>query len=469
MKRIIRSLTTVLTGAALFLSIEGATAQTVNSLYFLEKTPFHNKWNPAMTPNRTAIGLPGSSYGMTVLSDLSYSDLFYPREGKLLNVLHPQLPQADKDAFLSGLNGVSNFGMNMNMDFINLGIKLGKAYLTLGSSLSTDMGIGMPKDFFKLIMKGPGINGDLDLTDFNINSLSYMKAGAGLSIKFNDFISVGGTVNYLMGLSDIRLGFEKFNIKTNGTAWDVQTQGSLKFIAPEFLALQYDGEGVLDFNNMGNMVDQDYLKNFGSDIQNNLINSIAGSGLSFDLGVTLKPLKILTLSAAVIDFGSIKWNPENVNQAKSSGSFTFNGVGMGGDSQQDMSGQMGQLMNLKKDNNTEGYVSKLTTKVNIGAEIGLPNNKLSLGVLSQTGISEYGKYQDFMASLNLKPGNLLQTALTYSLLHGEMSSFGAAINMKLLFVDFFLAADYIPLKLSKQFVPINNSYFNLQTGINLMF
>lgn len=469
MKRIIRSLTTVLTGAALFLSIEGASAQTVNSLYFLEKTPFHTKWNPAMAPSRTAIGIPGGSYGMTVLSDLSYSDLFYPRDGKLLNVLHPQLPQADKDAFLSNLNGVSNFGMNMNMDIVNLGLKLGKAYLTLSSSMSTDMGIGMPKDFFKLIMKGPGLNGDLDLTDFNINSLTYLKAGAGLSIKFNDFLSVGGTVNYLMGLSDIRLGFDKFKIKTNGTAWDVQTQGNLKFIAPEFLALQYDGEGFLDFNNMGNMVDQNYLNNFGSDIQNNLINSIAGTGLSFDLGVTLKPLKFLTLSAAVIDFGSIKWDPANVNQAKSSGSFTFNGVGIGGDGNQDLSGQMGELMNLKRDNNIEGYVSKLTTKLNIGAEIGLPSNKLSLGVLSQTGISEYGKYQDFMASLNLKPGSLLQTALTYSLLHGEMSSFGAAINMKLLFIDFFLAADYIPLKLSKQFVPINNSYFNLQTGVNLMF
>jgi len=175
------------------------------------------------------------------------------------------------------------------------------------------------------------------------------------------------------------------------------------------------------------------------------------------------------LSAAVIDFGSIKWNTENINQAKSTGSFTFSGADMGAEGGSDLSAQLVDMMHLRKVDNPEAYSSKLTTKINVGAEIGLPNNKLSLGVLSQTGMAENGTYQDFMASLNIKPGSLLQTALTYSLLHGEMSSFGAAVNMKLLFVNVFVAADYIPLKINKQFIPINNSYFNLQTGVNLMF
>jgi len=135
----------------------------------------------------------------------------------------------------------------------------------------------------------------------------------------------------------------------------------------------------------------------------------------------------------------------------------------------DLTGQLVDMMNLKKEANPEAYTSKLTTKINIGAEIGLPSNKLSLGVLSQTGIAENGTYQDFMASLNIKPNSLLQTAFTYSLLHGEMSSLGCAVNLKLLLFNVFVAADYVPLKINKQFIPINNSYFNLQTGFNLMF
>jgi hypothetical protein len=359
--------------------------------------------------------------------------------------------------------------MSMNMDLFNLGLKMGKVYFTLGSSMVTDMGIGIPKDFFKLIMSGPGLNGVIDLSNMNINALSYVKTGAGLSIKFGDFLSVGGTVNYLAGISDMRLGFDNFKINATGSSWDIQTQGKLRLIMPEFVKLQYDDQGYIDFNKAGDMIDQDYLNNFSSDVQNNAMNSIAGTGLSFDLGLTLKPLKFLTLSAAVIDFGSIKWKPENINQARSSGSFTFSGTDLSGGGGSDLSGQLVDMMHLKKDENAEAYVSKLTTKLNIGAEIGLPNNKLSLGVLSQTGISEYGNYQDFMASLNIKPGSLLQTALTYSLLHGEMSAIGAAVNVKLLFLNVFAAADYIPLKVNKQFVPINNSYFNFQTGVNLMF
>jgi hypothetical protein len=127
------------------------------------------------------------------------------------------------------------------------------------------------------------------------------------------------------------------------------------------------------------------------------------------------------------------------------------------------------MMNLKEYTDVQAYTTKLTTKINVGLEAGVLNNHVTLGVLSQTGLSEFGNYQDYMASLNLKPGSLLQMALSYSLLHGEMSSFGAALNLKLLLFNVFVAADYIPLKVNPSFIPINNSYFNLQTGFNLMF
>ena len=194
----------------------------------------------------------------------------------------------------------------------------------------------------------------------------------------------------------------------------------------------------------------------------------AGTGLSFDFGLTFKPLSFLTISAAVLDMGSISWKEDCINQAKSNGSFTFNGADFSNEGS-DMSEALVDLMHLQKVQSPEAYKTKLTTKLNIGAEVGLPGNKLSLGVLSQTGITQNGKYQDFMFSANLKPASLIQTALTYSLLHGEMSALGAAVNLKLLFINLYLSADYIPLKVTPQMMPINNSYFNFETGFNLMF
>ena len=167
---------------------------------------------------------------------------------------------------------------------------------------------------------------------------------------------------------------------------------------------------------------------------------------------------------------------------------TNEGDGEGGDNEDNkMMDQLTELVRFQKETVSEGYSSPLTTKLNLGAEAGLLNNRITFGVLSQTGYTPTGKYNDIMLSANLKPGSIFQGALTYSLLHGEMSSFGAALNMKLLFVNAFIAADYIPLKYAKggQFdlgstenstsqlnisaIPLSNSYYNFQFGLNFIF
>lgn len=470
MKHIVYSISAFVCTAMLLLQPNTATAQHTNSLYFLEKTPFHTKWNPAMAPSRSGIGGPFSNFGMSFRSDLALSDIFYPTNGELLNVLHPDLPQADKDAFLAKLTDGANFGMDMGMDLFNIGLKFGKMYLTVGSTMKNDFGMGLPKDFFGLFMNGPASNGNLDLSSFNMNAMSYIKSGVGLSLKLSDKLSIGATANYLMGLSDIKLGFDQFTVNTSNTSWQVNTKGNLRVVTPEFVKLQYDSEGYLDFKNSDQMIDNTYFDNFGDKLKNDFTGTLptAGTGLSFDFGLTFKPLSFLTISAAVLDMGSISWKEDCINQAKSNGSFTFNGADFSNEGS-DMSEALVDLMHLQKVQSPEAYKTKLTTKLNIGAEVGLPGNKLSLGVLSQTGITQNGKYQDFMFSANLKPASLIQTALTYSLLHGEMSALGAAVNLKLLFINLYLSADYIPLKVTPQMMPINNSYFNFETGFNLMF
>jgi hypothetical protein len=465
MKRIIFSITTVLTLASLFLAPVRTSAQMVNTLYFLEKTPFHTKWNPAMAPSRTGIGVGVSNIGMSVRSDLAYSDIFYPSTdgtGDLWTVLNRNV---DKTAFLDGLGDVSNIGISNTLDILNLGLKLGGIYVTVGSSLVTDVGIGLPKDLFKLVLLGAGNNETLDLTDLNINAMSYLKTGAGISVKLGNMFTVGVNANYLMGLANVRLGFDNFSISTSGTSWDIATQGDLRISSPEALTLKYEGT---DNSMNGINFDNQYVKNLQNDPFGNLPK--AGTGMSFDVGLTFKPLNFLTISAAMMDFGSIKWDPAYIQQAKSTGTFSFSGAdlangGTAGISTEDLQG----MMNLKKYNDVEAYTTDLTTKINVGAEAGIANNKLTLGILSQTGLTENGSYQDFMFSANFKPGNLIQTAVSYSLLHGNMSSLGAAVNLKLLFLNLFVAADYVPLKITPQGIPINNSYFNLQTGFNFMF
>lgn len=475
MKRIIASVTSILTVALLFSATERISAQQVNSLYFLEKTPFHTKWNPAMAPSRTGIGIGVSSFSLNVRSDIALSDMFYPSTDG--SGIPTSFLTGSGESFLNGLGDVSNIGSSMSTDILNIGLKLGsKIYLTIGSSINADMGLGLPKDLFKLVMLGTNdVGGNLDLSSLNLNAMMYAKAGVGLSLKLTDNLSIGANANYLMGLANMRMGFDKFTVSSNGSALNVSTKGNIQLTGPDFLYLNYE-DGALT----GPKVDQAKMDNFTSSPMSNLPK--AGSGMSFDFGATFKPLSFLTLSAAVTDMGKISWDPAYMSSAKSDGDFTYVGVDLADKSESMGDKMVEEIKNLAKfepDNATEAYTSKLTTKVNIGAEAAMANNHISVGVLSQTGITETGKYQDYMVSLNLKPGSMLQTALSYSLLHGEMSSFGAAVNLKLLLFNFFVAADYIPLKvtpgvtlmkdLPKVNLPINNSYFNLQTGFNLMF
>jgi len=476
MKRIIVSVTSILTVALLFFATERISAQQVNSLYFLEKTPFHTKWNPAMAPSRAGIGVGVSSLALNVRSDLAISDLFSPATDG--SGIPTSFLSGSGATFLNGLNDVSNLGSSISADLLNVGLKLGsKVYLTLGSSINADMGIGLPKDLFKLVMLGTNdVGGNLDMSALNLNAMMYAKAGVGLSLKLSNSLSIGATANYLLGLADMRMGFDKFTVASNGSSLNVSTKGNLQLTGPDFIYLDY-----VDGAMTGPKIDQTKMDNFMANPMS-ILSKAAGKGMSFDFGLTFKPMNFLTLSAAVTDFGKINWDPAYMSRAKSDANFTYTGVDLG-DKSASISDQMTQeiknLVKFEQDNTTNAYTSKLTTKVNIGAEAGLANNHITLGVLSQTGITETGKYQDYMVSLNLKPGSLLQTAFSYSLLHGEMSSFGAAVNLKLLLFNFFVAADYIPMKvtpgvtlmkgLPKVNLPINNSYFNLQTGFNLMF
>lgn len=444
-------------------------AQKVNSLYFLERTAMHTRMNPAMAPWNSCIGLGLGNIAFNIQSDLALSDVLIPgQNGGLISFMHPD---ADKALFLSGLGDVSNFSGNFNMEIFNLGIRMKQAYISFHSGIYMDMGLGMPKDFLRLFMLGMDATQQstlFDLSALNFEANLYNKTGVGLSLGLGEIFSLGVNVDYLVGLANMKLGFDELSINATDQQWDVVSKGYIRYAGPQQLMFTYSDDNYLngistDFSSLTSANYTDLLS--------------TGKGFSVDLGLTARPLPFLSLSASITDLGYINWNKDYVQQAVSNESFSFEGMELAfGESSQDeeegnaIGDQLQNLMHLSKDVSSEAFVSKLTSKLNIGAEAGVLDNRISFGVLSQTAFADNKLlYQDLMLSANFKPGSLLQAALTYSLLHGKMSSIGAAVNLKLLFVNFFLAADYIPMVYSPQMIPVNNSHFNLQTGFNLMF
>jgi len=452
-----------LTIVALFFMPSTISAQKVNSLYFLEETPLHTQWNPAMAPSRSGIGIGISNISFSFQSDLALNDLVFPGKNgeKPYTFLDPQV---DANAFISGLKDVSSMNINANIDIFNLGIRILNNYFTVHCGITFDAGIGVPKDLFKLFMLGmdnTNSNTQFDLTGLNANMMSYLKTGVGYSMKFGRIFSVGINANYLAGIADMRMGFDELTVDAGQTKWDVTSKGYIQMAASDMASFTYDKKGSWN----------------GIDVNTNSLSggSIpkSGNGFSIDLGVTAKPLPFLTLSAAVLDLGSIKWDASCVQRAKSNGTYSYEGTALNDEAESSMSSEtvqnLEEMIHFEKDNSVESYSSKLTTKLNIGAEAGILKNKITFGVLSQTGFATDGNYEDIMLSANFKPSSIIQGALSYSILHGDRSSFGAAMNCKLLFFNIFAAADCIPFNYTPQFVPINNSSYNLEFGINMMF
>jgi hypothetical protein len=456
------------------ISVSGnVNAQKVNSLYFLENTPINVRMNPAMSPKYSGFGIGMSSMSLYLQSDLAVDDIFYPgSDGELYTILHPD---ADKSSFVSSLKDVSSFNFGIGLELFSLGFRIKKdTYLSIHSGINMDMGLGLPKDFFKFFMLGMDNDANstlFDMTNLKLEAMLYSKTGASFSTNIGNHIKIGVGINYLQGYMNASMGFDQFTINASETKWDVSSKGYLKVAGPEDFKLAYSEDGYLSG------LDGDYEIGSTGDYSSTF-NSMSkvGTGLSIDLGMTYKLLDFLTLSASITDLGSIKWNKDYIQKASSNSNFSYEGSDIDNltnneenSNNDEMSEKIQDIIRFEKVTDVESYKSKLTTKLNIAAELGILKNHITFGVLSQTGYTPNGKYNDLMISANLKPGSVIQTALTYSLLHGEASSFGAALNVKLLFFNVFLAADYIPLQYTTQMLPVSNSYYNFQGGMNFMF
>jgi len=467
-------ITLIMMAVGLMLVVDKINSQVVNSLYFLENTPMNARMNPAMAPKYSGFGIGLSNLSLYIHSDIAADEMFYPgSNGKLNFFMNSDI---DKSAFLTNLKDISSLNMSTNLDLFSLGIRIKKNYFSVHSGIIVDAGLGVPKDIFRLLVLGidkEATVNTFDMSSLNLEAMVYSKTGVSYSTQIGKLIAVGVGINRLQGFINASMGFDQFKIDASETKLDITSKGYFQIAGPEEILLKYSEEGY--FNGVGNGLNMSSSGDYSE-----TINSLSkvGSGYSFDLGITVKPLNFLTVSASLTDIGSIKWNRDYIQKATSNGSFTYdsadfdemmnnNGNDTNPNGGNQFKEQLQELVRFRKVTNVEAYKSNLTTKLNIAAELGILKNHITFGVLSQTGFTEDGKYSDLMISANLKPGSFFQTALTYSLLHGKTNSFGVAVNSKLLFFNVFLAADYIPLKYTNG-LP-GNSYYNLQTGLNFMF
>ena len=447
-------------------------SQQVNTLYFMDNVPYRNYMNPAIQPYSNfylafpVLGFSQLSFGNNSLTvkDFAYKDA----NGNPIFFLNPN---GSVDNFYNSLNAVTSFKTDIQLNLLTFGFRTGKAYWNFSITEKVDAQVGLPKDFMKLLLYGmPDMNTNMyDLKNLGVDMSVYTEVGLGYARKINDKWDVGAKLKFLAGSANVNTSIKNLDLQTGIDQWTIKGQGSMNVSIPGTLQI---GNNFSSFSYAQPSGISDFIQP-------------SGMGAGIDLGVTYKPIKELTVSAALIDLGFINWN-KNVNNIGFTTDYTFNGLGtINLDKNIDPTVLGDSILNALKastttSQTTNAYTTYTSPKLNVGAEYGFFDNKLSVGVLSRT-IKHNNVYdEELTASINGKPIDWFDLSVSYSVFNGRMSNIGAGLGLRTGFLHWFLSADYFPLRyasvtlptgspISTAYVPYNTKGVNVAFGLSFVF
>ena len=416
-----------------FISIPTLKSQQVNTMYFMDNVPERSYLNPAFQPySNFYLGFPVLGYTQFGLGNNSVTikDFLYDQSGQIISFLHPN---GSIDNFYNALSPVTSIEADAKINLLNFGFRTGKSYWNFTVTERFDGRIGIPKDFMKLLLYGtPDMNSNTyDLKNLGVDLSLYTEAGLGYSRRINDKWSVGGKLKFLYGSANASLTNTNLDLNAGKDAWTINGTGSVNVAIPGTITVNPYG-----YTMPANMID--------------FATPPSGLGGGLDLGLSFKPIKNLNISASIIDLGLIYWqsNTTNLNYTVD---YKFNGIGtINSGSNLDVNAITDSIKNalltsVSTSNTNNSYWSKISPKLNIGAEYGLFNNKLGIGVLSRTIFHNNAVNEELTASLNFRPANWFNLSGSYSIFNGRTSNIGAGLGLRTGIIHWFLSADYIPL------------------------
>ncbi len=447
-------------------------AQSVaNISYFMDNSPYKHQLNPALIPVRGYFSYPvlGSTY-IDLQSNLGLTSFLFPDPagGPLLTFMHPDVSAQE---FLSQLRNTNYIGVNNRLSLLGAGFYIGRSFWNFELATRINTNLNIPKPFFEFLKNGMAVEeGSVyDIQNFDVSARILGEASLGASFPVIDNLRVGVKGKYLYGGGRARMGIDKLLIDMRQNQWSIETDAVLD-IHLAGLDLPPNNEGYLDFESF------DYDP---SGFQ------AAGMGWAFDIGATYEfyfsRLLSVNVSAGLLDIGMVNWKKDQNLLARSHGKVVFTGlegISFGGSDEnnendedednffEQMSEQFLEVIQLKPVSDQNNYIEKLAPTLNIGAEAGLLNNKISVGLLFSNRFIANNNLASLTTSLNFNPIPLISFSTAYTLLNGSFA-LGAGVGLNLYVANIFLACDYIPLRVNPQFIPLTKANTNLQLGLSI--
>lgn len=448
-------------------------AQSLRSSYFLEGSTFRHQLNPAFMNESNYFSIPVlGNVNIGLQGNFGVNDFLfkYNKNGyKLTTFMSPAVGNAE---FLNRLHNNNHLDTNIQMSLLAFGFRGFGGFNTFEIGLRSNTAVNLPYGLFDFMKTGMDKeSGKLyKIDDLTIRSNNYVELALGHSREIiEDRLSVGAKLKFLLGGANADAHIKNMRIYMSQDQWQVEAQGQVEgsLKGGYFETKEPNEEGKREVENLK-------VESPG----------IGGFGIGIDLGAVYKMddyVEGLTLSAALLDLGFIRWN--NGIRAKMKNQYTFDGFKYpividpedgDEDNPGDLDNQLDQIgddleefIKLYDEGKVGGRTTKLATTMNIGAEYALPCYKnLRFGLLSTTHFNKPFTWTEARLSANIAPLTWFDASLSYA--YGSFgSSMGWVLNFHPNGFNFFVGMDHLIGKVTPQFVPVGNANANVNLGFNI--
>lgn len=311
-----------LVAASIFATAITAQAQYLRTSYFMEGASTRVQMNPGLQPTRGYLNLPliGGFNVTANTNSLGINDI--------IDITKDGNDFLNNNTLYNSLQQDNRFNLNLNTNLLSFGWIKGKNFWSVNAGLRMDIGAQINKDMFTMMrnMNGfdiesvAGQKQSYKMGNQSINMNAYAEVGLGLSRRITEKLTVGARAKMLLGLARTEVNIEQFDLDLDiPNVPNIENMTPQELMDYEFSESDWYGKGY-SYNAKANVVTT--LKGGGMtfDENTNMINGfdldassfgIAGAGFGIDLGASYSIFNNLTVSAAVLDLGVMKWNKNN--------------------------------------------------------------------------------------------------------------------------------------------------------------
>ena len=423
----------------------------MRTAYFMQGSYFRTELNPALTPARGYVALPALGGVGVGLSNnmLSVNNLFYNRDGQTVTALHSSVTA---DEFLKRLPENGSIFTSNTVNVLGVGFATKKAYYNFGINARLTAELFTNKDLFRALKELGG--NTYDLSAVGLDCSTYAEVYFGASAKVNDWLRIGVKLKGLVGVMNVNGSLSEGSISfTNKEVTGMlrgQLRGSGVLINPEYPL------GVVE--SLNDILCKPNFKN---------LNNV-GAALDFGLSASLLDDK-LRVSAAVTDLGFISWNAKSaaVNVGVD---FAYRGINVDSVDNSPVDSDYATDITAVE---SSGYLRRLNTTVNVGAEYAVLDDKISFGLLCHTEFRRYKILSELTASVNFRAGRVFSFSVSHTFCgRNRPGVLGWALNLHPAGVNLFVGMDFIDtsyVKYNKIPLPKFQKSLNCYFGLGFNF